>query len=333
MPSAAAGAADPGFVPAPWLANRHLQSIMASSPPRKRVVAQRCRDIITNARSEVLTASDGARLQGFYNRCAGTAEDLVILLHGWEGGAQSHYMLSAAKALHTAGFGVYRLNLRDHGGTHHLNEELFHSCRIDEVVDAVAEIQRLHPARNTYLVGFSLGGNFALRVGVRARSANLQLNKIIAICPVLSPRNTMAALEQGLWIYRQYFLAKWRRSLYRKAEVFPDRYQFGNLKRFPTLTATTDFFVERYTPFPDLLAYLDGYAIIGDVLSELAVPAEIIAASDDPVIPHRDLDQLATSPCLSIELVDSGGHCAFLEGAGLATWMDREIVRRVSAQS
>ncbi len=320
-------------MPAPVLRNRHIQSVVASSPPRKRMVARRCRGIVAGARTELVTTPDGTRLLGRFNPHPNAAADLVILLHGWEGGAESHYMLSAARALHGAGYHVFRLNLRDHGDTHHLNEDLFHSCRIAEVVDAVAEIQRLHPARRTCLVGFSLGGNFALRVGARAKRAGLDLLKIIAICPVLSPRNTMQALEQGLWIYRQYFLTKWRRSLYKKARLFPDRYQFGDLRRFPTLTATTDFFVERYTPFADLFSYLDGYAIVGDALLGLSVPSEIIAAADDPVIPRGDLLDLACGPNLAIEVIDGGGHCAFLEGFGLVTWMDREIVRRVSVYS
>ena len=37
------------------------------------------------------------------------------------------------------GYDVVRLNLRDHGDSHHLNPEIFHSCRIAEVVGAVHE--------------------------------------------------------------------------------------------------------------------------------------------------------------------------------------------------
>ena len=35
-----------------------------------------------------------------------------------------------------------RLNLRDHGTTHHLNRELFHSCRLPEVVGAIQALAR-----------------------------------------------------------------------------------------------------------------------------------------------------------------------------------------------
>ena len=42
----------------------------------------------------------------------------------------------------TRGFDVVRLNLRDHGETHHLNRDLFHSCRLPEVVGAVRALQQ-----------------------------------------------------------------------------------------------------------------------------------------------------------------------------------------------
>ena len=93
-----------------------------------------------------------------------------MLLHGWEGSADSLYVLSLAQQLFEQGFSVVRLNLRDHGETHHLNRELFHSCRLPEVVGAVGGAAALYlGGRPLQLVGFSLGGNFMLRVAAQAR--------------------------------------------------------------------------------------------------------------------------------------------------------------------
>ena len=39
---------------------------------------------------------------------------------------------------------MVRLNLRDHGDSHHLNPGIFHSCRIAEVVGAVQRLQALY---------------------------------------------------------------------------------------------------------------------------------------------------------------------------------------------
>src|SRR5690606_24041711 len=124
----------------------------------------------------------------------------VILLHGWEGCADSQYMLSTGALAYRLGYDVFRLNFRDHGRTHALNEGLFHSCRLEEVLRAVSEIVAMIRPRRTLLIGYSLGGNFALRVAAQAPDRGLSLSRVIAICPVLRPHSTMRALETGLWV-------------------------------------------------------------------------------------------------------------------------------------
>jgi uncharacterized protein len=264
---------------------------------------------------------------GYYAAQPVAARGLVVLMHGWEGCAASHYMLSTGDILFDAGFDVFRLNFRDHGGTEALNPELFHSCRIDEVVAAVAALARRRERMPLFIVGFSLGGNFALRVAVRAPQAGIdRLRRVVAVCPVLQPHSTMRALEEGLWIYRHYFLRRWRHSLLAKARAFPQLYDFGRLDRFRTLTATTEFFVRHYTEFPDLDSYLNGYAITGDALRALQIDARIIAAADDPVIPSRDLSQLAPSAALAMTVTRGGGHCGFIADLRLRSWLHDRIL-------
>jgi predicted alpha/beta-fold hydrolase len=278
------------------------------------------------AEDVVVDCGDGVRLLGHYSPQRGAGRGLVILLHGWEGSAAASYVLSTGGRLYDAGFDVFRLNFRDHGDTFALNTELFHSCRIDEVVGAIRSITAVHPAPKTFVVGHSLGGNFALRVAARAPAAGIELTRVVAICPVLRPKSTMRALEEGLWVYREYFLRRWRRSLRAKAACFPDLYDFGDLRRFSTLTATTEFFATRYAGFPDLDSYLQGYAVTGDALAALSVPTRIIAAADDPVIPIEDLADVAMTDALTVDVFPHGGHCAFLESYRLRSWLDRAVL-------
>lgn len=318
--------ADGLFQPPLALRNRHIQSMMTQAPWRRGRVLGSADRLLGSATEVVLDCGDGVRLQGFISTPAGQERGLVVLLHGWEGSARSSYILSAGSALLEAGFSVFRLNLRDHGDTKALNEGLFHSCRIDEVVGAVRRVREASTARFFAVVGQSLGGNFALRVGARAEAEGIAIDRIIAICPVLKPHSTMRALDEGLWIYRRYFLNRWRRSLAEKAVAFPHLYEFGDLRRFDTLTATTRFFVEQYTEFDSLDQYLSGYAITGAALRGLDVPSRIILAADDPVIPVADLDELAATTALEVSLVRRGGHCGFVDRPFGATWIDREIV-------
>ena len=97
----------------------------------------------------LLDCGDGVTLQAFHSSPAKRGRDpgkrLAVLLHGWEGSADSQYLLSLAQSLFAADFEVVRLNLRDHGATHHLNRELFHSCRLPEVVGAVRALAAKFP--------------------------------------------------------------------------------------------------------------------------------------------------------------------------------------------
>ena len=315
------------FHPPGWLVNRHLQSVLPSLPIRRRLVERRARAVIAASRELVLDCGEGVRLMGRLS--APPAESrprIVVLLHGWEGSAESLYMLSTAELLHQRGFRVLRLNLRDHGGTHALNEELFHSCRIAEVTAAIARVQALQPDAELSLAGFSLGANFWLRVGARAPAAGIRIKRIVAVCPVLDPATTLAALEQGPAIYRQYFLFKWRRSLRAKQSAWPGTYEFGDLLGDPSLTAMTERMVLRYTDYPDLAAYLRGYAITGDALANLAVPTELVTSADDPMILTHDLDRLARSEALRVTLTPRGGHCGYMDTLGGPSWVERRIV-------
>ena len=312
------------------LGHKHVQSLLAGWPLRRRLLRRRVWPLLAAAQPEVLDCGDDVRLLGYYSPQAGETRGLAILLHGWEGSAEANYVLSVGGALYDAGCDVFRLNFRDHGATHGLNRELFHSCRIDEVVNAIKRITEAHPAARTFLIGHSLGGNFALRVAARAGAAELALSGTVAICPVLRPHSTMRALEDGLWVYRHYFLHRWRRSLLAKAASFPELYDFGDLRRFRTLTATTEFFVARYTNFPDLDAYLHGYDITGAALAGLQVPTRLIAAVDDPVIPVADLADLASSRALQISVMPRGGHCGFLESYNLRSWLDRAVLSELT---
>lgn len=235
------------------------------------------------------------------------------------------YVVSLAHYLLQRGFDVFRLNLRDHGESHHLNRDIFHSCRLAEVRGAVSRLAQLFPDQWRAMVGFSLGGNFALRIGASLEPGRAALSRIVAVSPVLEPAATLQALETGLPLYRRYFIDKWRRSLRKKQRAWPQLYDFANLSQLRDLTRMTEELVLRHTEYATLAEYLQGYAITGEVLRSLQVPSRIIASRDDPIIPARDLTRLYSHPKLQITLTDHGGHCGFRDSLFGDGWLDRFI--------
>ena len=318
--------ADDDFRPAPWLRNHHLQSILASTAWRRGRLLRRAAPLLAAAREVLLDCGAGVRLQCFISTPAHSVATPVVLLHGWEGSAESLYVLSLARQLFERRFQVVRLNLRDHGETHHLNRELFHSCRLPEVVGAVAALQRLLGGRALQLIGFSLGGNFMLRVAAQAASAGLDLRRVIAVSPVLEPVATLAALQRGMPGYEAYFVRKWLRSLRKKQAAWPDTYDFTQLASRRDLKLMTAELVRCYTDFPTLDHYLNGYAITGERLAGLEVPSTILTSLDDPIIPASGLAQVARPPALSLTVTRYGGHCGFFDHLRGPTWLERRAV-------
>lgn len=331
---------DDSFKPPVWIRNSHLQSMLVSMPVRRRFVERRAATMLATAQEYLLDCGDGVRLQAYHSspsraasRQTATSPGTVVLVHGWEGSSDSLYMLSLAQTLYNVGFDIVRLNLRDHGSTHHLNRDIFHSCLLPEVVGAVKAIQQLFPTKPLHLAGVSLGGNFMLRVAAKAREAGLALGRVVAISPVLDPVETLHALEHGNSMYHWYFIRKWNRSLVKKQAAWPDYYNFAEFLRLTSLRDKTAEMVARFTQFASLDDYLNGYSITGDRLATLASPATIITSMDDPIIPARGLERLIQSPHLKVTLTRYGGHCGFFDTLSGETWLEKRLVEELTGKA
>ncbi len=300
------------FRPSRLLRNPHLQSVLASS--RLRRLGVQLARVNAGQTAHLLDCGDGVRLQGFHTpqQQLAQARGLAVLLHGWEGSVRSSYMLNTGARLLSEGFDLFRLNFRDHGDTHQLNDGMFHSCRLSEVLGAMQAIASRFPDRPLLLAGYSLGGNFALRVALQAPAEGIPLSHVVAVCPVISPHRGMLALEQAPWFYRAYFMRKWRASLLRKQGLFPELYHFSRPELTGSIRNLTRLLVERHTDFGTLDAYLDGYSVAGDRLAELQIPTTILTAADDPVIPVQDFRELRLAPRTELRIAENGGHCGFL---------------------
>jgi predicted alpha/beta-fold hydrolase len=302
---------DPRFQPPRWLREAHLQSILPSLPPRRQWILWRARTVVAAAQPWTLDCEGGVRLRAWYSAADSAPVRTAVLLHGWEGSAESRYVLSLAAQLYAIGYAIVRLNLRDHGGTQALNQGLFHSCRLSDVTGALRAIAARCDTRPLYLAGFSLGGNFLLRACAEP-ALPPSVRGVVAISPVLEPAHTLRALEQGWPLYHRYFVHHWSRSLRRKQVIWPGGYNFAELLRTKSLRLMTDALVRECTDFADTACYLEGYSITGARLQTLSVPARILIADDDPMIPAADQQRLAPTPCLQITRTIRGGHCGFL---------------------
>ena len=324
------------FQPSPLVRSGSAQTVLAMVRPKGIDITHDERPIVLDAGYDHTGADpeQPVRLLGYYNaaRVPGINRGLVLILHGWEGCSHSNYNLILAQYLAERGYATFRLNLRDHGPHLHvnpyaLNRGVFRATLIEEAATATAQIAHLAGNRPFYIVGASMGGNFALRLAKwhseQAPFANLR--KVVAVCPAINPARATDALDRHPGT-RRYFRRRWLRSLYAKQALFPDRVDVREVAEIALVRDMTEWFVQQ----PDHMGgrhyrsadeYFADYTIAGDALRNLTVRTTIITAQNDPVIPVVDFYTIAPHPLLDVQIHASGGHCGFVDAPPVRHYM------------
>jgi predicted alpha/beta-fold hydrolase len=312
------------FSPRPWARNPHVQTFFKSL----KLLTPRHNPVTSRAREMIIDGGNGVRLLGFHSAHPGnTGRGLILILHGWEGSADSVYVLRAGKFFYNNGFDIFRLNLRDHGDSHHLNEGLFHGGLIEETHQAVRNIAAISGGKPLYIIGFSLGGNFVLRIALRNNLAPVaNLCHLFCVSPVLDPYKATVAIDGNNRFYRRYFVNKWLRSLRKKQQAFPKVYSFDEVFAMNTVMEITDHIIPLYSPYENHEDYFSTYTLRGNAFNNMTVPVTVITAEDDPVIPVADFHELQDRDCLTVSIQRYGGHCGFLDPFPFGCWYERRIL-------
>jgi predicted alpha/beta-fold hydrolase len=307
----------------PWyLRSGQIQTILASLPLR----ARGKNPVSDIAREIIIQTPQGIRLQGYHSpQGSAHPRGLVILLHGWEGSADSTYIACTGRALYQRGYDIFRLNFRDHGSSHHLNPGIFYAVLLDEVFQAVEQISRIREEKPVFLVGFSLGGNFALRIARRVRHSPIKnLGRVVVISPVLDPEKATVRID-GQAMIRKYFLKKWIQSLQIKQGLFPAVYDFSDVFKLNTIMDVTEKMIEQYSDYHSASEYFNGYSLLNDAIDDLSVPTTIVTAADDPIIPVDDFYDLKLNHRTELIIHSHGGHNGFIDGFLLKSWYEKEL--------
>ena len=312
------------FQPPLFLKNAHVQTVLSSSKLRT-LGPNAMRDA---SYKKIIETAEGVKLLGHHsvqnNR---RAKGLVILLHGWEGSADSTYLLRCGRSLYRHGYDIFRLNFRDHGDSHHLNRGLFYAVLLEEIYQAVLQVAQFFKGGPVFLIGFSLGGNFVLRILRKCASVRFtNLCHAVSISPVLNPEDSTMAIDRIAFI-RKYFLKKWRRSLAQKQELFPDLYDFENVMDLKTIQGVTDALLEKYSDFQTARDYFQAYSVMGSAIEDIDTPTTIITAEDDPIIPIKDFYDLKLNKHIQLIIHSYGGHNGFITGFKLQSWYENRIIK------
>ena len=281
-----------------------------SSRGRRPWLRMQSKELEANSKQLTILCHSNIRLQAYLTPQKAPSPT-IILLPGLFGHERSTYVISAAMHLWQAGFSIVRLVLRDHGNTAHLNPGLFNCGELQEVIEAVTYIDSLSSSP-TGLLGFSMGGNYVLRLQSQTGFPTL------AVCPTLNPAKSAKRVDLH-WLYRSFFVNKWHRFIRQKVSAYPQESSLLQALSMLRLNQLTEFLVHQYSQFPNVESYYASHTLNRSNLQ--SCNATILYATEDPVIPATEYAGLPKH--LQVIGVPFAGHCAFLENPFIAGWSDQ----------
>ena len=260
-----------------------------------------------------------------WRRHTGT-QDTLLVVHGLEGSSRSPYVFRMSSRALDYGYQVVRLNIRNCGGTEHLGPTLYHSGL---TTDLRAVVEHLSP-RPLFIVGFSMGGNMALKLA--GEWGNDYPRHVRAICAVSPPIDlaecALRIAERRNRIYETRFLKRLRQTLTRKKRVMPVSYTLEAFESIRTLIDFDNAYTAPAFGYRDAFDYY-AHASSNRFLHNIQLPALVVQAQDDPFIPFKVFDHPAfqENPHLQLLAPRFGGHVAFLSRQGPRFWAEEQALR------
>ncbi len=259
----------------------------------------------------------------------GGAKPLVLLVHGLSGHEDSSYMPWTARQLVGLGYPAVRLNLRGAGASRASCRGHYHAGRSEDLKDAVLSLGPEAARRGVVLVGFSLGGNTALKFaaefgrelpvrGVVSVSAPIDLAATSA--NMLRPRNFVYN-KKLLWDFKTQCLGP-------GASVSPE--EQAVIRRSRNFLELDNDFVAPRNGFSDAMDYYRR-SMAKQFLGAIRIPCLMLMARDDPLVPSEPyLDvRPGANPHLRLLLAARGGHMGF-HGPG-GPWYQDCLARFLAA--
>ena len=306
------------------LKNGLFNTLVASSPIREIQQKPLRKKLNRITSKQIFTSSNSQSIEIFETNLY---KKKVIFFPGWLGHKDSKYLIPLADLLHINNFDIIRIHPIDHGDTEHLNKDFFRATDIQTLIEAVEFIGKKYQDNEIHLIGFSLGGNIALRISA-CESINF-LKSTIVISPVIDPEISMRAMDNTSWILKKYFVNKWRRTLRRKMRL----HNISNVEeslRYKDLEKMTEFFTKNFSPHKNVKELFAGYAITQDTINQIKNNTLIYSSVDDPCVPIKPLYSLDQTNNVKFKPQQYGGHCGFIDDFKFNSSVYEEIVNKLS---
>jgi len=314
---------------APFFRNPHLLTI-AGNYWRRKLDEQRF-----PVEPRIYDTEPGVQVRVDYQAPEGEPVAHLILVHGLEGSSEAGYARSLAQAALEAGCAAHRFNMRSCGGTEHLSgRTLYHSGQTSDLLAVIQQIsrQQLSGGAPVFLAGFSLGGNVVLKLaGELGESASGLIAGVMAISTPIDLAACVRELDKpSNTIYARRFVTRLKERVRAKERLTPGLFDLSPLGQVRNIYQFDDRFTAQAFGFGSADNYYATQSA-NQFLDRIRVPALLVQAKDDPLIPFAVYDHPAFSrnPHLRLLATEHGGHLGFISKTKPRFWLDQVLVHWV----
>ena len=297
------------FRPAWWCRNPHLQTMwpLAVKPPHPRLKRERVE----------LDDGDFIDLDWTTN----STGPMVIVMHGLEGSAHSHYARRIMHALPGRGMRGILMHFRGRSGEPNRLARAYHSGETGDINAIVEVLQKRESDAPLAVIGYSLGGNVLLKwLGELGNEIPVQTAVAVSVPFVLSDLANHMNTGLARW-YQHYLVKSLHRTFAAKAAVVDLHLSVDEISRLDSFWKFDDKVTAPIHGFDGAVDYYQQCSS-RQFIQGIRIPTLVLQARDDPFMTQAVLPTEAElSESVQLELSDHGGHVGFISGG--SPWSPR----------
>ncbi|GHN02782.1 hypothetical protein WSM22_42710 [Cytophagales bacterium WSM2-2] len=212
-----------------------------------------------------------------------------------------------AKIFYQYGFDILAWNYRGCSGEMNRAKRFYHSGATDDLHSVVE-----HTVKNyneLFLVGFSLGGNLALKY-LGERQVNDKIKGAVAFSVPLDLDKSCSKISQpSNWIYSQRFVKSLKKKVRAKAALM-EGFDVSEIDSVKDLREFDDKYTGPLHGFKDAIDYYYQNSSIR-FLEYIKTPTLIVNAKNDPFLSQECFPENLTNTFVTLEYPLRGGHVGF----------------------
>jgi predicted alpha/beta-fold hydrolase len=303
------------YTPVWYLFHRHLETIVPSA--FRKVPGE-----YTRTRLE-LPDGDFVDLD-WMKSSASKNENLAIISHGLEGNSTRHYSKGMASYFSQRGWDAVAWNCRSCSGELNRLARFYHHGDTGDLGSVVQEAIRLG-YKNIVLIGFSMGGSFALKyLGEQGQNVPREIKGAVGFSvPCDLPTGGRIMDDPGNSFYRNRFLGKLKKKLAEKSKLYPSDIDVTKLAAISSFEEFNNCYTAPLHGFRDSDDFYS-QASCKSHLANIAVPSLLVNAANDPLLTPEcfPVEIAKASKYLYLEIPQRGGHVGFALGGLKENWME-----------